>query len=33
MTDMFKDYTGYTTVMHDEMMMGMTYNDSDAAFA
>ena len=33
MTNMFKDYTGSMTVMHDEMMMGMTYNDSDAAFA
>ena len=33
MTDMFKDYTGSMTVMHDEIMIGMTYNDPETAFA
>ena len=33
MTDMFKDYTGSMTVMHDEIMVSMTYNDPDTAFA
>ena len=32
-TDMLKDYTESMTKMHDEMMIGMTYNDPDAAFA
>lgn len=33
MTDMLKDYTDSMTTMHDEMMIGMNYNDPDAAFA
>ncbi|WP_182407578.1 DUF305 domain-containing protein [Psychrobacter sp. GP33] len=33
MTDMFKDYTGAMTVMHDEIMIGMTDNDPDTTFA
>lgn len=33
MTDMLKDYTDSMTTMHEEMMIGMNYNDPDAAFA
>jgi uncharacterized protein (DUF305 family) len=33
MTAMLKDYTDSMTVMHEEMMIGMAYNDPDAAFA
>lgn len=33
MTDMLKDYTKSMTKMHDEMMVGMGYNDPDTAFA
>lgn len=33
MSDMLKDYTKSMTAMNDEMMVGMTYNDPDAAFA
>ena len=33
MTDMLKDYTESMTKMHEEMMVGMAYNDPDAAFA
>ena len=33
MTDMLKDYTESMTKMHEEMMIGMAYNDPDAAFA
>ncbi|ERL55470.1 CopM family metallochaperone [Psychrobacter aquaticus] len=33
MTDMLKDYTKSMTQMHDEMMIGMGYNDPDTAFA
>lgn len=33
MTDMLKDYTKSMTSMHDEMMIGMGYNDPDTAFA
>lgn len=33
MTDMLKDYTRSMTQMHDEMMIGMGYNDPDTAFA
>lgn len=33
MTDMLKDYTKSMTSMHDEMMIGMSYNDPDTAFA
>ena len=33
MTDMLKDYTKAMTSMHDEMMIGMGYNDPDTAFA
>ena len=33
MSDMLKDYTKSMTAMHDEMMVGMSYNDPDAAFA
>ncbi|MDN5897810.1 MAG: DUF305 domain-containing protein [Psychrobacter sp.] len=33
MTDMLKDYTKSMTRMHDEMMIGMGYNDPDTAFA
>ncbi len=33
MSDMLKDYTKSMTDMHDEMMIGMGYNDPDTAFA
>ena len=33
MTDMLKDYTKSMTDMHNEMMVGMAYNDPDTAFA
>ena len=33
MTDMLRDYTKSMTRMHDEMMIGMSYNDPDTAFA
>ena len=33
MTDIFKDYTKSMTDMHNEMMVGMAYNDPDTAFA
>ncbi|MEC5209974.1 uncharacterized protein (DUF305 family) [Psychrobacter sp. PL15] len=33
MTDMHRDYTESMSNMHDEMMIGMTYNDPDTAFA
>ena len=33
MSDMLKDYTKSMTAMHDEMMVGMGYNDPDTAFA
>ena len=33
MSDMLKDYTKSMTAMHDEMMVGMAYNDPDTAFA
>lgn len=33
MTDMLKDYTKSMTSMHDEMIIGMGYNDPDTAFA
>lgn len=33
MTDVLKDYTKAMTRMHDEMMIGMGYNDPDTAFA
>lgn len=33
MTDILKDYTKAMTRMHDEMMVGMGYNDPDTAFA
>ncbi|MDN3452191.1 MULTISPECIES: DUF305 domain-containing protein [unclassified Psychrobacter] len=33
MTDMLRDYTRSMTRMHDEMMIGMGYNDPDTAFA
>lgn len=33
MTAMHKEYNDSMTVMHDEMMVGMGYNDPDAAFA
>ncbi|WP_201526487.1 DUF305 domain-containing protein [Psychrobacter frigidicola] len=33
MSDMLKDYTKSMTKMHDEMMIGMNYNDPDTAFA
>ncbi|WP_350561341.1 DUF305 domain-containing protein [Psychrobacter sp. CAL346-MNA-CIBAN-0220] len=33
MTDILKDYTKSMTRMHDEMMVGMNYNDPDVAFA
>lgn len=33
MTDMLKDYTRSMTEMHDEMMIGMGYNDPDTTFA
>lgn len=32
-TAMHKDYTESMTTMHDEMMIGMAYNDPDTAFA
>ncbi|WP_201618246.1 DUF305 domain-containing protein [Psychrobacter urativorans] len=32
-TDMLKEYTESMTTMHDEMMVGMNYNDPDTAFA
>ncbi|MGE6441227.1 CopM family metallochaperone [Psychrobacter sp. NPDC078409] len=33
MNDMLRDYTRSMTRMHDEMMIGMGYNDPDTAFA
>ena len=33
MTDILRDYTRSMTRMHDEMMIGMGYNDPDTAFA
>ena len=33
MTDILKDYTKSMTDMHNEMMVGMAYNDPDTAFA
>ena len=33
MTDILKDYTKSMTSMHNEMMVGMAYNDPDTAFA
>ena len=33
MTDMLKDYTESMTKMHEEMMVGMNYNDPDTTFA
>lgn len=33
MSDMLKDYTKSMSSMHDEMMIGMGYNDPDTAFA
>ena len=33
MTDVLKDYKKSMTSMHDEMMIGMGYNDPDTAFA
>ena len=33
MTAMLKEYTDSMTKMHEEMMIGMDYNDPDAAFA
>jgi len=33
MTDMLKDYTKSMTSMHNEMTVGMGYNDPDTAFA
>ena len=33
MTDILQDYTKSMTRMHDEMMIGMVYNDADTAFA
>lgn len=33
MTDVLRDYTRAMTRMHDEMMIGMGYNDPDTAFA
>lgn len=33
MTDMLKEYTDSMNEMHEEMMVGMNYNDPDAAFA
>ena len=33
MTDMLQDYTKSMTSMHNEMMVGMGYNDPDTAFA
>ena len=33
MTDMLKDYTKSMNDMHNEMMVGMAYNDPDTAFA
>lgn len=33
MTDMLKDYTKSIASMHDEMRIGMRYNDPDTAFA
>lgn len=33
MTDIFKDYKKSMTDMHNEMMVGMAYNDPDTAFA
>ena len=33
MSDMLKDYTKSMTSMHNEMMVGMGYNDPDTAFA
>ena len=32
-SDVLKDYTKSMTRMHDEMMIGMNYNDPDTAFA
>src|SRR5690606_28106880 len=33
MSDMLKDYTKSMTSMHNEVMVGMGYNDPDTAFA
>ncbi len=33
MSDVLRDYNDSMTKMHDEMMVGMNYNDPDAAFA
>lgn len=33
MSDMLRDYTKSMSQMHDEMMVGMNYNDPDTAFA
>ena len=33
LTDMLKDYTDSITTIHDEMMIGMSYNNHNAAFA
>jgi len=33
MTDVLRDYTRSMSRMHDEMMIGMNYNDPDTAFA
>lgn len=33
MTDMLKDYSKSMSQMHDEMMVGVNYNDPDTAFA
>ena len=33
MTPMLKEYSESMTKMHEEMMVGMDYNDPDAAFA
>ncbi len=33
MTDMLRDYTESMTVMHEQMMVGIDYNDPDTAFA
>lgn len=33
MSDMLKEYTKSMNSMHDEMMVGMSYNDPDTAFA
>ncbi|WP_367103253.1 DUF305 domain-containing protein [uncultured Psychrobacter sp.] len=33
MSDVYKEYNDSMTTMHDEMMVGMNYNDPDVAFA